>query len=154
MRLYLSCVDGTICACYGYLTMLLHALDVSVILVYLALILGIGFRVETASSARHRVRTFLGSRLLPWWTIAMSGRSSYFDITGTMWIVTLIAMIGMKAMWMQWIWWFIIPVFYAAFMGERIRRSHVTTGSEWMVTRFGSGKAGEAACLRIRSTPC
>ncbi len=48
-------------------------------------------------------------------------------------------------MWVQWIWGFIIPVFYMAYMGKWIRRSGVMTGSEWMETRFGSGKAGEAA---------
>ena len=81
----------------------------------------------------------------------MSGSSSYFDITGTMWIVSLFVMIGLKGMWVQWVWGFIIPAFYLAFMGKWIRRSGVMTGSEWMETRFGSGKAGEAA--RVSYTP-
>jgi len=75
----------------------------------------------------------------------MSGSSSYFDITGTMWIVSLFVMMGLKGMWVQWIWGFIIPVFYMAYMGKWIRRSGVMTGAEWMETRFGSGKAGELA---------
>ena len=37
---------------------------------------------------------FLGDRQLPWWALAMSGSSSYFDITGTMWIVSLFVEIG------------------------------------------------------------
>ena len=90
---------------------------------------------------------FLGERQLPWWALAMSGSSSYFDITGTMWIVGLFFTIGLRGMWVQWIWGFPITVFYMAYMGAWIRRSKVMTGSEWMETRFGSGKPGEMARL-------
>ena len=76
----------------------------------------------------------------------MSGWSSYFDITGTMWIVSLFVMIGLKGMWVQWIWCFIIPVFYGLH-GQMDPAQHVMTGSEWMVTRFGTGKAGDTARL-------
>jgi len=56
-------------------------------------------------------------------------------------------MLGMKGMWVQWLWCFVATVFFAAFMGKWIRRSGVVTGSEWMVTRFGKGWAGDTARL-------
>ncbi|MBI4556800.1 MAG: hypothetical protein HY706_04390 [Candidatus Hydrogenedentes bacterium] len=122
----------------------LSAVDVAVVLIYLAVVVILG-TVMKRRAARNIGSYFLGERQLPWWALAMSGSSSYFDITGTMWIVSLFVVIGLKGFWVQWIWGFIIPVFYKAYMGKWIRRSGVMTGAEWMETRFGSGKPGELA---------
>ena len=122
----------------------LSTVDIAIIIAYLAVVVALG-TVMKRRAAKNIGSYFLGERQLPWWALAMSGSSSYFDITGTMWIVSLFVVIGLKGMWVQWIWGFIIPVFYMAYMGKWIRRSGVMTGSEWMETRFGSGKAGEAA---------
>lgn len=122
----------------------LSTIDIVIIIAYLAVVVSLGL-VMKRRAAKNIGSYFLGGRELPWWALAMSGSSSYFDITGTMWIVSLFVMIGLKGMWVQWVWGFIIPAFYLAFMGKWIRRSGVMTGSEWMETRFGSGKAGEAA---------
>lgn len=122
----------------------LSTIDITIIIAYLAVVITLGMWMKRRA-AKNIGSYFLGDRQLPWWALAMSGSSSYFDITGTMWIVGLFVTIGMKGMWVQWIWGFIIPVFYMAYMGKWIRRSGVMTGSEWMETRFGSGKAGEAA---------
>ena len=77
----------------------------------------------------------------------MSGSSSYFDITGTMWIVSTFIVLGLKGMWVHWLWGFPITAFYLAYMGKWIRRSDAMTGAEWMKTRFGSNKAGDIARL-------
>src|SRR3990172_7197394 len=122
----------------------LGVLDSVIVVVYLALVVALGTMVKRRA-ARNINSYFLGERELPWWALAMSGSSSYFDITGTMWIVSLFVVMGLKGFWVQWIWGFIIPVFYMAYMGKWIRRSGVMTGSEWMETRFGTGRAGEAA---------
>ncbi|MCC6487337.1 MAG: hypothetical protein IT364_07540 [Candidatus Hydrogenedentes bacterium] len=122
----------------------LGAIDIVVVIIYLALVITLGTMVKR-KAARNIGSYFLGERQLPWWALAMSGSSSYFDITGTMWIVSLFVVMGLKGFWVQWIWGFIIPVFYMAYMGKWIRRSGVMTGAEWMETRFGSGKAGELA---------
>lgn len=118
--------------------------DIVIIIAYLAVVVGLGLAMKRRA-AKNIGSYFLGGRTLPWWALAMSGSSSYFDITGTMWIVSLFVVMGIKGMWVQWIWGFIIPVFYMVYMGKWIRRSGVMTGSEWMETRFGSGKAGETA---------
>jgi SSS family solute:Na+ symporter len=114
--------------------------------VYVTAIVTIGVALKR-KAALGLESYFLGSRKLPWWALAMSGSSSYFDITGTMWIVSLLVVLGMRGMWVQWIWGFVIAAFYMAYMGRWIRRSSVMTGSEWMLVRFGAGQAGGMARL-------
>jgi len=124
----------------------LSSLDVAIVIFYLTAIVSIGVAVKRRAS-RGIDSYFLGNRSLPWWALAMSGSSSYFDITGTMWIVSLFVVLGLRGMWVQWIWGFVISVFFAAYMGRWIRRSGVMTGSEWMVFRFGDTPGGSAARL-------
>ena len=124
----------------------LSSLDVALIVLYMGIVVALGV-VMKRRAQKSLGSYFLGERELPWWALAMSGSSSYFDITGTMWIVGLFFTIGLRGMWVQWIWGFPITVFYMAYMGAWIRRSRVLTGSEWMETRFGSGRAGEWARL-------
>ncbi|MCE5307701.1 MAG: hypothetical protein LLG20_08660 [Acidobacteriales bacterium] len=124
----------------------LSPLDITIVIFYLAAIVSIGVAVKRRAS-RGVESYFLGNRRLPWWALAMSGSSSYFDITGTMWIVSLFVVLGLRGMWVQWIWGFVISVFFAAYMGRWIRRSGVMTGSEWMVFRFGNTPGGSAARL-------
>ena len=126
--------------------MKLEVLDAAIVAIYITAILGIGFWAKRRA-ARGLESYFLGGRALPWWMIAMSGSSSYFDVTGTMWIVSLIVALGMKAMWIQWLWCFVSTVFFASYMGKWIRRSGVLTGSEWMLTRFGAGRWGDLSRL-------
>lgn len=124
----------------------LSPLDSVIVAVYLAVVITLGL-VMKRRAQKNIGAYFLGDRKLPWWALAMSGSSSYFDITGTMWIVSLFFAMGVKGMWVQWIWGFPITVFYLAYMGPWIRRSGVLTGSAWMETRFGGGKPGEMARL-------
>jgi Na+/proline symporter len=108
--------------------------------------MSIGFAMKRRA-AKGMSSYFLGGRQLPWWALAMSGSSSYFDITGTMWIVSTFIALGLKGMWVHWLWGFPITAFYLAYMGKWIRRSDAMTGAEWMKTRFGTGKAGDIARL-------
>lgn len=124
----------------------LSRLDQIIVVLYLAAIMSIGIAMKRRA-ARGMSSYFLGGRQLPWWALAMSGSSSYFDITGTMWIVSTFIALGLKGMWVHWLWGFPITAFYLAYMGKWIRRSDVMTGAEWMKTRFGSGKAGDTARL-------
>ena len=64
----------------------LSRLDQIIVVLYLAAIMGIGIAMKRRA-ARGKSSYFLGGRQLPWWALAMSGSSSYFDITGTMCIV-------------------------------------------------------------------
>jgi len=122
----------------------LGSIDLGIVAVYIAAMIGIGFLSQKLAS-RGVDSYFLGERRMPWWMLAASGSSSYWDITGTMWIVSLLCVLGMKAMWHQWVWGFPIPIFFAAFMGRWINRSKVMTAAEWMKTRFGEEAAGQSA---------
>jgi solute:Na+ symporter, SSS family len=124
----------------------LSILDQIIVVVYLAAIMSIGFAMKRRA-AKGMSSYFLGGRQLPWWALAMSGSSSYFDITGTMWIVSTFIALGLKGMWVHWLWGFPITAFYLAYMGKWIRRSDAMTGAEWMKTRFGDTKAGDIARL-------
>lgn len=124
----------------------MNLIDIAILAAYVGVVLGIGFWVKRRA-ARGLESYFLGGRTLPWWMIAMSGSSSYFDITGTMWIVSMFVAYGFNGFWIQWMWGFLIAGFYLAFMGKWIRRSGVLTGSEWMVYRFGDTRSGDMARL-------
>lgn len=124
----------------------LSTIDQVIVVLYLAAIMGIGLAMKRRAS-KGMSSYFLGGRQLPWWALAMSGSSSYFDITGTMWIVSTFIVLGLKGMWVHWLWGFPITAFYLAYMGKWIRRSDVMTGAEWMMTRFGAGRAGDIARL-------
>ncbi len=126
--------------------MKLALLDQVIVVLYLAVIMSIGFAMKRRAASGMSAY-FLGGRQLPWWALAMSGSSSYFDITGTMWIVSLFILLGLKGMWVHWLWGFPLTAFYMAYMGKWIRRSGVLTGAEWMYTRFGTGPAGDLARL-------
>ena len=119
-------------------------IDIFIVAVYILVLVCIGLWAKKRA-ARGVDAYFLGDRKLPWWMLAMSGSSSYWDITGTMWIVSLLCIMGMKAMWHQWIWGFPLPVFFAFFMGKWINKSKVLTAAEWMKTRFGEDRAGSSA---------
>ena len=73
--------------------MKLSLLDQIIVVLYLVAIMSIGFAMKRRA-ARGMTAYFLGGRQLPWWALAMSGSSSYFDITGTMWIVSLFILLG------------------------------------------------------------
>jgi len=118
--------------------------DGAVIALYFIVVLGLGFWYKKRAS-RNLEAYFLGGRRLPWLALAMSGSVSNFDITGTMWIVSIMFVLGMKSMWHHWMWGFLMGAFFLAYMGKWVRRSQVMTAAEWMKTRFGDGRAGETA---------
>ena len=119
-------------------------IDYSIIILYLVVVIGFGFWYQKKAS-QNLQSYFLGGNRFHWLALAMSGSVSTFDITGTMWIVSLLFIMGMKSMWVHWMWGFMIGAFCLAFMGKWVRRSNVMTGAEWMVTRFGDGGAGKSA---------
>ena len=70
---------------------------------YFALVLGIGFWYRRWA-AKNLDSYFLAGKSMHWLALAMSGSVATFDITGTMWIVTLLTLFGMKSMWNHWMW--------------------------------------------------
>ncbi len=120
------------------------AIDAGIVVLYFAVVIGLGFWYRKRAS-RSLDSYFLGGKSIHWLMLSMSGSVSNFDITGTMWIVSILFMLGMKSMWHHWMWGFLMGSFFLAYMGKWVRRSQVMTAAEWMKTRFGEGSAGRLA---------
>jgi Na+/proline symporter len=88
--------------------------------------------------ARQNKESYLlGGKKLPWYMLGMSDASDMFDISGTMWMVALCFLYGMKSIWIPWLWPVFNQVFLMMFLSKWLRRSNATTGAEWLATRFG-----------------
>jgi SSS family solute:Na+ symporter len=119
-------------------------LDIAILAFYFFIVVGLGFWYRKKAS-RNLEAYFLGSKKLHWLALAMSGSVSNFDITGTMWIVSILFVLGMKSMWHHWMWGFLMGAFFLAYMGKWVSRSKVMTAAEWMKTRFGEDAGGRFA---------
>lgn len=118
--------------------------DIVIIAFYFGVVVGLGF-VYRKKASHNLEAYFLGGKKLHWLALAMSGSVSNFDITGTMWIVSILFILGMKSMWHHWMWGFLMGAFFLAYMGKWVSRSKVLTAAEWMKTRFGEGTDGRLA---------
>ena len=69
--------------------------------------------------------------------LGLSNASDMFDITGTMWLVALCVVYGLKSIWIPWVWPVFNQIFLMVYLSTWLRRSNVLTGAEWIETRFG-----------------
>ncbi len=122
----------------------MDSIDYGIVLLYFSVVIGLGFWYQKRAS-KNLGAYFLGGKNIHWLALAMSGSVSNFDITGTMWIISILFVLGMKSMWHHWMWGFLMGAFFMNYMGKWVRRSNVMTAAEWMKTRFGSGTAGKLA---------
>ena len=125
-----------------------HPIDVAVLLVYFAAMVGIGLAVMKRAS-KGLDSYFLAGNELPWWVLGMSNASAMWDITGTMWLVYNIFVYGMKGVWLPWLWPTFNQVFLAVYLASWIRRSNVLTGAEWITVRFGEGRGAELSRISV-----
>jgi len=116
--------------------MKLHLADLAIIIVYLMTMVVIGWRLRKKAS-RNKVNYLLGGKSLPWYMLGLSDASDMFDISGTMWMVSLCFIYGMKSIWIPWLWPVFNQVFLMVYLSRWLRRSNATTGAEWLATRFG-----------------
>ena len=128
--------------------MQLHWIDIAIIFAYLIVVILIGFLIRNRAG-KDMTSYFLGGRTIPWYVLGVSNASSMFDITGTMWFVTMLFIYGLKGAWLPWLWPTFNQIFLMVYLAVWIRRSNVITGAEWMVTRFGSGRGAEFARLSV-----
>ena len=78
--------------------------------------------------------------------LGLSDASDMFDISGTMWMVSLAFIYGLKSIWIPWLWPVFNQVFNMMFLAKWLRRSNADTGAEWLATRFGlKGKGVKAS---------
>ena len=117
--------------------MLLKTVDILIILLYLSTTVFIGLWVRKRAM-RSKDAYLLGGKTLPWYLLGLSNASGMFDISGTMWLVTLGFIYGLKSIFIPWLWPVFNQIFLMVYLSMWLRRSNVTTGAEWMITRFGS----------------
>jgi Na+/proline symporter len=91
---------------------------------------------------KNKESYLLGGKALPWYMLGLSDASDMFDISGTMWMVALCFIYGMKSIWIPWLWPVFNQVFMMMFISKWVRRSNASTGAEWLVTRFGATGKG------------
>ena len=116
--------------------MQISTIDLSIIVIYLAIMLFAGIWI--AKRASNSIQDyFLAGKQLPWWTLGLSNASGMFDISGTMWMVYLLFIYGLKSIFIPWLWPSFNQVFLMVFLSIWLRRSGVMTGAEWIRFRFG-----------------
>ncbi len=119
--------------------MRLNWLDFTIIFVYLigVSLIGVFLRKRAAKSVNSYL---LGGNELPWYLLGLSNASGMFDISGTMWLVTIMFVYGLKSIWLPWLWPTFNQIFLMIFLSAWLRRSNVLTGAQWIGTRFGKGR--------------
>ncbi len=116
--------------------MSLHQIDVLIIIAYLASTVVIGLILKKRAE-KDKNSYLLGGNSMPWYMLGLSNASGMFDISGTMWLVTIGFVYGLKSVWIPWLWPVFNQIFLMMFLSAWLRRSNVTTGAEWINTRFG-----------------
>lgn len=126
----------------------LHPLDIFIIFAYIAATIGIGFWISKRAS-KNLGSYFLGGNEIKWYMLGLSNASGMFDISGTMWMVTLLFIYGLKSVWIPWLWPVFNQIFLMVFLSIWLRRSGVMTGAEWINFRFGFGKGARLSHLIV-----
>ncbi|MEM9546182.1 MAG: sodium:solute symporter family protein [Bacteroidota bacterium] len=126
----------------------LHTIDIAIIIFYLILTVGIGFWISKKASTNIK-SYFLGGNNIKWYYLGLSNASGMFDISGTMWMVMLLFIYGLKSVWIPWLWPVFNQIFMMIFLSIWLRRSGVMTGAEWIKFRFGSGRGANLSNLIV-----
>ncbi len=128
--------------------MTLHIIDSSIIVIYLVAVVLMGLWLRSRAGEGMDAY-FLGGRSIPWYVLGVSNASSMFDIAGTMWLVSMLFVYGLKGTWLPWLWPTFNQIFLMIYLAVWIRRSGVVTGAEWIGTRFGKGRGAELSRIAI-----
>lgn len=123
-------IDGLIVACYLVAT--------------LAIALGLRRR-----AARSIDSYYLGDRKMRWQLLCLSDASGMFDISGTMWLATMLFVYGLKSIWIPWLWPVFNQIFLMAFLAIWLRRSNVRSGAEWILFRFGDNRGSRLSHMSV-----
>lgn len=124
----------------------MHWIDWTVVGLFLVTMLGVGVFFARVS-AKGVKSYFLGDNTLPWWALASSGAASNFDIAGTMWLVSMVGLFGMRSFWAFLGFAVFNAAFLMSYLAPWIRRTRVMTAVELMKARFGDETDGRVARL-------
>jgi SSS family solute:Na+ symporter len=126
----------------------LHPIDLAIIFGYVVVTVAIGFWISKKAS-KSIDNYFLGGNTIPWYMLGLSNASGMFDISGTMWMVYLLFVYGLKSVWIPWLWPTFNQIFMMVFLSIWLRRSGVMTGAEWIRFRFGDSRGAQLAHLIV-----
>jgi SSS family solute:Na+ symporter len=126
----------------------LHPIDLLIIGAYFAATITVGFWISKRASRSIR-SYFLGGNEIPWYYLGLSNASGMFDISGTMWLVYLLFIYGLKSIWIPWLWPVFNQIFLMVFLSVWLRRSGALTGAEWIKFRFGEGRGAQLAHVSV-----
>ncbi len=119
----------------------LHAVDITIVVIYLLTMVVVGSYMSGRASI-NLSSYFLGSNKIPWWALSFSNAGGMFDISGTMWLVYLAFVYGMKSVYIPWLWPLFNQIFMMIYLASWLRRSKAMTGAEWITTRFSQERLG------------
>jgi len=126
----------------------LTAIDGLIVAAYLVATLVIALAVRRRA-AQSIDSYYLGNKKMPWYLLCLSDASGMFDISGTMWLTTLLFVYGLKSIWLPWLWPVFNQIFLMAFLAIWLRRSNVRSGAEWILFRFGEGAGSRLSHLSV-----
>jgi Na+/proline symporter len=126
----------------------MNIIDSSIIILYILVTLFVGIWVSKKAS-KGLNSYFLGGNNIKWYFLGLSNGSGMFDVSGTAWMVGILFLYGAKSFMFMWMWPIWNQIFVMMFLAVWIRRSNIMTGSEWILTRFGDGKAGRASHIIV-----
>ena len=86
---------------------------------------------------------------MPWWVLSMSNAASMFDISGTIWLIMLLYVYGLKSVFIPWLWPVFNQIFLMVYLSAWLRRSGAITGAEWITLRFGRDTGAEASRISV-----
>ncbi|MDR2086899.1 MAG: Na+:solute symporter, partial [Dysgonamonadaceae bacterium] len=118
---------------------LLSGVDIAIIAVYLGFLIFIGLYLKKRAS-KNLESYLLGGKSLPWYLLGLSNASGMFDISGTVWLVAITVVYGLKSIYIPWLWPVFNQIFLMVYLSTWLRRSECTTGAEWIAFRFGNDK--------------
>lgn len=113
----------------------LQLIDFLILIAYLVSMLLVGWFMRKKAST-DKESYLMGGKKLPWYLLGLSDASDMFDISGTMWMVSLCFVYGFKSIWIPWLWPVFNQIFNMMFLAKWLRRSNADTGAEWLATRF------------------
>jgi solute:Na+ symporter, SSS family len=123
----------------------LEPLDYAIVLLYIVAMVGIGVYLRRRASTSLD-EYLIGARALPWWMLGISGVMDFWDLAGTMIIVSFLYMLGPRGLFIEFRGGAVLVLAVTMlWTGKWHRRSGCLTAGEWMIYRFGDGPAGRMA---------
>jgi solute:Na+ symporter, SSS family len=126
----------------------IHPIDLAIIIAYIVGTIVLGFVISKRASKSMK-SYFLADNSLNWRFLGLSNASGMFDISGTMWTVSIAFIYGLKSAWIPWLWPVWNQVFVMIFLAAWMRRSGVMTGAEWITFRFGTGRGATMSHIMV-----